>query len=71
MIDSLDPNFLRAAWAARDTVAVEQLIADLVAATTAEDVYAAHARFVRATAADFSQQMRDLSALLQKLAGLT
>jgi hypothetical protein len=71
MIDSLDPDALRAAWAAADTAAFETLIEELVAATSPEEVYAAHARFVRATAADFSRQMQELSALLQRLAGLT
>ncbi len=69
MIDSLDPNDLRAAWAAENTEAFDTLVNDLVQASSAEEVYAAHARFLRATAADFSRQMQDLAALVRRLAG--
>ena len=70
MTDPVDLEALRTAWAAANQTAIDALATELAAALTPEEIYAAHARFVRATAAGFSEQMEDVAALLRTLAGL-
>jgi hypothetical protein len=69
MSDFSQLETLRAAWTAANQAAVDALAEDLAKAASPEEVYAAHARFVRATANGFSRQINDLAALLQSLLG--
>lgn len=56
---------LRANWAAQDAAAMDRLMQELAAATAPAAMLAAHARFMRATAEGFNQQISDLAALLR------
>jgi hypothetical protein len=69
MVDPEESDRLRDDWDAANEAAFQTLMRDLIRATTAEEVYVAHARYVRTTAADFSRQMEQLSQLLRRLAG--
>jgi hypothetical protein len=59
---------LRAAWAADNQAALDELARDLGAATTPTEMLAAQARFLRATARGFSRQVNDLAELLRAAA---